>query len=115
MLDQAPRVVFVPNRLDLFTAPFLAQDLDIKIQTDALVILDFSQTQSIDPAVTDVLAEAFIKAKQRRGRLFLKGVNPQVKFVLEIAGILKHFRSKSTSVKSKPKSHLAPYQMKIDR
>jgi anti-anti-sigma factor len=89
-------VVFAPSRLDFLTAPFLAQDLEAKIQEGASIVLDFTKTQSIDPAVTDVLIDGFIKSKQRQARLSLKGVKPQVKLVLEMAGILQHFRPTST-------------------
>ncbi|HEY9620300.1 MAG TPA: STAS domain-containing protein [Crinalium sp.] len=86
--------VYAPKRLDSLTAPFLERDLEDKIQAGRLVVLDLTQTNFIDPSSADVLMKGLIKSKQRRARLSLKGVNPQVKLVLELAGILQHFRRK---------------------
>lgn len=88
-------VVYAPQRLDLCTAPFLAQDLEAKIREDVAVVLDFTKTQFVDPASTNVLVDGFIKSRQRHARLSFRGVKPQVKVVLEMSGILKHFRRKA--------------------
>lgn len=101
LTDQPRTIVFAPNRLDFFTAPFLAKDLDAKLREGAVVVLDFSKTQSIEPSVTDVLINSFVKSRQRQARLSFKGVKPQVKVVLEMAGILKHFRPKSAELGQK--------------
>jgi anti-anti-sigma factor len=86
--------VYAPKRIDGFTAPFLEKDLDGKIRTGTMVILDLTQTNFIDPPSADVLMQGLIKSKQRRARFSLRGVNPQVKLVLEMAGVLQHFRRK---------------------
>jgi anti-anti-sigma factor len=86
--------VYAPKRLDGFTSPFLERDLDEKIQPGAMVVLDLTQTNFIDPPSANVLMQGLIKSKQRRARLSLRGVNSQVKLVLELAGVLQHFRRK---------------------
>ncbi|NJN57550.1 MAG: STAS domain-containing protein [Leptolyngbyaceae cyanobacterium SL_5_9] len=86
--------VRVPKRVDVWTAPSLAKDLEEKIQEGIAIVLDLTQTQFIEPASANVLLEGLIKSRARNARMTLRGVNPQVKVVLEMAGVLKHFRRK---------------------
>ncbi|MBD2462938.1 STAS domain-containing protein [Oscillatoria sp. FACHB-1407] len=86
--------VYAPRRIDCCTAPFLAKDLDEKLQAGVSLILDLGQTRFIDPPSADVLIQGILKAKQRRARLSLQRVAPQVKVVLEMAGVLQFFRRK---------------------
>jgi anti-anti-sigma factor len=86
--------VRVPKRVDAWTAPFLAKDLEEKIQEGISIVLDLTQTQFIEPGSANVLLEGLIKSRARRARMTLRGVSPQVKVVLEMAGVLKHFRRK---------------------
>jgi len=84
--------VYAPKRLDLSTAPYLEKDLDEKIKQGGCLILDLTKTQFIDPASANVVMEGLIKSRLRNARLTLRGVNPKVKVVLEMAGVLRHFR-----------------------
>jgi anti-anti-sigma factor len=86
--------VRVPKRVDVWTAPSLAKDLEEKIQEGIAIVLDLTQTQFIEPASANVLLEGLVKSRARHARMTLRGVNPQVKVVLEMAGVLKHFRRK---------------------
>jgi anti-anti-sigma factor len=89
--------VRVPKRVDVWTAPSLAKDLEEKIQEGIAIVLDLTQTQFIEPASANVLLEGLIKSRARHARMTLRGVNPQVKVVLEMAGVLKHFRRKHSA------------------
>jgi anti-anti-sigma factor len=86
--------VYAPKRIDCCTAPFLAQDLDEKLQPGVSLVIDLGQTQFIDPPSVDILMQGILKARQRRARLSLQKVTPQVKVVLEMAGVLQFFRRK---------------------
>jgi anti-anti-sigma factor len=86
--------VYAPKRIDLCTAPFLEKDLDAKIQEGVSLVLDLTQTQFLDPKNADILMQGLIKSKERHARLMLRGVQPQVKVVLEMAGVMRHFRRK---------------------
>ena len=86
--------VRVPKRVDEWTAPFLAKDLEEKIQEGIAIVLDLTQTQFIEPSSANVLLEGLIKSRARHARMTLRGVQPQVKVVLELAGVLKYFHRK---------------------
>ena len=90
----APVIIRAPKRIDCCTATFLAQDLEAKIQEGESVKLDLSATQFLDPEGTKVVLEGLMKSRQRGAKFALQGVKPQVKVILEIAGILQHFKQK---------------------
>lgn len=90
----APVIIRAPKRIDCCTATFLAQDLETKIQAGGSVRLDLSATQFLDPEGTKVVLEGLMKSRQRGAKFALQGVKPQVKVILEIAGILQHFKQK---------------------
>jgi anti-anti-sigma factor len=89
-----PVIIRAPKRIDCCTAVFLAQDLEVKIQSGIKVVLDLGATQFLDPEGTKVILEGLMKSRQRSAKFSLQGVNPQVKVILEIAGILQHFKRK---------------------
>ncbi|MBW4488369.1 MAG: STAS domain-containing protein [Trichocoleus desertorum ATA4-8-CV12] len=89
-----PVIVRAPKRIDCCTATFLAQDLEAKIQAGGGVVLDLSATQFVDPDGTKVILEGLMKSRQRGAKFALQGVKPQVKVILEISGILQHFKQK---------------------
>ena len=91
-LAAAVVIVKIPKRVDYAIAPHLVEDLDKKICDGNSVVLDFSQTRSIIPAMTDIFLTAVITAKQRNARLSLQGVKPNLKVMLELGGVLDHFR-----------------------
>jgi len=84
--------IFAPKRLDALTSPHLAQDLEFKIQDGRTIVIDLSKTQSIDPQSAEVVLQGLLLAKRRSARFSLRGVNSQVRMVLEMAGVLQHFR-----------------------
>ncbi|MBD1864327.1 MULTISPECIES: STAS domain-containing protein [Trichocoleus] len=89
-----PVIVRAPKRIDCCTAAFLAQDLETKIQAGEGIVLDLSATQFLDPEGTKVILEGLMKSRQQGTKFALKGVKPQVKVILELSGILQHFKQK---------------------
>lgn len=82
----------IPKRVDVLTAPHLSKDVQERIPVHGSVVLDLSQTQIVEPNYANVFLEALMIAKQRETRFSLRGVQPQVKVVLESAGVLRFFR-----------------------
>ncbi|MDJ0707437.1 MAG: STAS domain-containing protein [Leptolyngbyaceae cyanobacterium MO_188.B28] len=86
----------VPKRVDVYTAHFLMEDLDKKIQKGSTIILDMTQTQHVDLDSVHVFTLGLNKSRERKARLTLRGVQPQIRTVLKLSGILGQFRRKST-------------------
>ncbi len=91
-LTAAVVTVKIPKRVDYAIAPHLVADLDRKICQGSSVVLDFSQTRSIDRELTNIFVKAAIAAKQCNARLSLQGVKPDVAVILELGGVLDYFR-----------------------
>ncbi|MBW4519807.1 MAG: STAS domain-containing protein [Scytolyngbya sp. HA4215-MV1] len=91
---QEKLVIRVPHRIDAFTAPHLSKDFELKIEQGRQIILDFSLTRTIDPNAADVVLQGLMLAKQRNAQFSLKNVQPQVRVILEMAGVLRFFRKK---------------------
>jgi anti-anti-sigma factor len=85
-------IVRAPKRLDMLTAPHLANDLANKIREGCRIILDLGHTQYLDTSSAEVILQGLAVAKQRKARLGLRNVNAQVSTVLELAGVLQYFR-----------------------
>jgi anti-anti-sigma factor len=85
-------IVRAPKRLDQTTSPYMAQDLETKIQPGSSIVLDLSQTQFLAPESAEVILHSLILAKQREAKLSLRGVNQRVEVVLSLAGVLQFFR-----------------------
>jgi anti-anti-sigma regulatory factor len=94
MLDSTYELVIIraPRRIDTFTIPPLTQDFEAKISEGGAIVLDLSHTKSVEPDSADVILQGLMLAKQRQAQFSLRGVSPQVKTVLEMAGILRFFR-----------------------
>lgn len=83
-----------PKRIDVCTASFLAQDLEAKISSAKAIVLDLTETQFIDPEGSNVILKGLLQAKQQQVKFALRGVQPQLKVILELSGVLKFFREK---------------------
>ncbi|MBD2100643.1 STAS domain-containing protein [Leptolyngbya sp. FACHB-261] len=91
-LTQSTVVLRVPGRLDVITAKFLGRDLKANVQKGTYVKIDLSQTTFIDSTGINTILEGLIQAKKRQAKIALKGLTPQVRVALELAGVLAHFR-----------------------
>lgn len=98
MLNSSHLVVTIraPKRLDHLTAPHLARDLEAKIYQGRTIVLDFSQTHSIEAESAEIVLHGWKLAKERDARFLLRGIQEPVKLVLELSGVLQFFRKKPT-------------------
>ena len=85
----------VPKRVDVYTAQFLMADLNKKIQKGTNIVLDMTHTHHVDLDSVNVFTIGLLKSRERKARLTLRGVQPQIRSILKIAGILGQFRRKS--------------------
>jgi anti-anti-sigma regulatory factor len=94
MLDATCELIIIriPQRLDRSTAAHLAQDLDTQIPEGNGIVLDFSQTQVLEPDVAYVVQQGLKLARQHGVQMSLRAVPASVKQSLEAAGVLQHFR-----------------------
>lgn len=94
MLDSTYELVVIraPRRIDAFTVPPLTQDFETKIREGGAIVLDLSSTKFLEADSADVILQGLMLAKQRQAQFSLRGVAPQVKVVLEMAGVLRFFR-----------------------
>ena len=94
MLDATCELIIIriPQRLDRATAPHLAQDLDAQIPEGNGIVLDFSQTQVLEPDAAYVVKQGLKLAKQYGVQMSLRAVQSSVRQALEAAGVLQHFR-----------------------
>ena len=92
-----PVTIRVPKRVDVYTAHFLMADLNKKIQKGATIVLDMIHTQHVDLDSVHVFSLGLIKSRERKARLTLRGVQPQIRTILKTSGILGQFRRKPTA------------------
>ena len=91
-----PVTIRVPKRVDVYTAQFLMADLNKKIQKGATIVLDMTHTHHVELDSVNVFTIGLLKSRERKARLTLRGVQPQIRSILKIAGILGQFRRKSS-------------------
>lgn len=85
-------VIRLPSRVDAMISPFFQQDLKQKIRPGVTLIIDMAKTKFIDPATASVFWEGIIQSNQEGAKIVAKGMNEQVKLVLERSGLLEHLR-----------------------
>ena len=81
--------LYIPRRLDTFSAPFLYEDLENILRGETYLILDFSRTRYIDSVGISVLREGFIKCRNQSARLILRSVKPHIKALLQTANLFE--------------------------
>ena len=86
----------VPKRVDTYTAHFMMEDLNQRIQKGAAIVLDMTHTQHVEIDSVHVFALSLLKSRECKAKLSLRGVQPQITRVLKNAGILELFRRKTT-------------------
>ncbi|MEM7794218.1 MAG: STAS domain-containing protein [Cyanobacteria bacterium P01_C01_bin.118] len=82
----------LPNRVDSFIAPFFEKDLKQKIKPGVVLIIDMAKTTFFEPAAASVLWEAVLEANRSGAKIVAKGINEQVKVVLDRSGLLPHLQ-----------------------
>ncbi|MDJ0707384.1 MAG: STAS domain-containing protein [Leptolyngbyaceae cyanobacterium MO_188.B28] len=85
----------VPKRVDVYTAQFLMADLNKKIQKGKTIVLDMTNTHHVEMDSVNVFTIGLLKSRERKAKLALRGVQPQISAVLRLAGVLGQFRRKT--------------------
>ena len=85
----------VPKRVDVYTAQFLMADLNKKIQRGKTIVLDMTHTNHVAMDSINVFTIGLLKSRERKAKLTLRGVQPQIRTILRLAGIMGQFRRKS--------------------
>ncbi len=85
-------VIRLPSRVDAMISPFFQQDLKQKIRPGVTLIIDMAKTKFIDPTAASVFWEGVIQSNREGAKIVAKGMNEQVKLVLERSGLLEHLR-----------------------
>ncbi len=85
-------VIRLPSRVDSFITPFFEKDLKQKIQPGVVLIIDMAKTKFLEPEAASVLWEGVLQSNRAGGKIVAKGLNEQVKLVLERSGLLPHLQ-----------------------
>ena len=85
-------IIRLPSRLDSFISPFFEQDLKQKLQPGVTLTIDMAKTRFIEPATASVFWEGVLQSHREGAKIVAKGMNEQVKLVLERSGLLPHLQ-----------------------
>jgi anti-anti-sigma regulatory factor len=85
-------IIRLPSRLDSMISPFFAQDLKQKIRPGVTLIIDMAKTKFIEPATASIFWEGVLQSNREGAKIVAKGMNEQVKLVLERSGLLPHLQ-----------------------
>ncbi|NEP20126.1 MAG: STAS domain-containing protein [Leptolyngbya sp. SIO4C1] len=92
----APTIIRLPSRVDLVIAPFFAADLKRKTKPGAVIVLDMSQTQFVDPSMMNIFLSGVIRCHTEGAQLVARNMSLQVRQVFQRAGLLKHLQEHGT-------------------
>ena len=94
-VEGAHRVI-AKGDIDIETAPLLAQQFDRLIDAGAiLVVLDAGEVTFVDSSGIRVIVDAGNRLRERGGRLLIEHVSAAMERILEVAGLIDHYRSGS--------------------
>ncbi|MEA5463232.1 STAS domain-containing protein [Leptothoe sp. PORK10 BA2] len=85
-------IIRLPSRLDSVISPFFQQDLKQKLQPGVTLIIDMAKTKFIEPSTAAIFWEGVLQSQQAGAKIVAKGMNEQVKLVLERSGLLPHLQ-----------------------
>jgi anti-anti-sigma factor len=92
-LEGAHRVV-ARGDIDFDSAPLLAEQFDRLIDGGAiLVVLDAGDVTFVDSSGIRVIVDAGNRLRERGGRLLIEHVSAAMERILEVAGLIDHYRS----------------------
>jgi anti-sigma B factor antagonist len=92
-VEGAHRVI-ARGDIDVATAPLLAQELDRLIESGAvLVLLDAGDVSFVDSSGIRVIVDAGNRLRERGGRLLIEHVSAAMERILEVAGLIDHYRT----------------------
>jgi anti-sigma B factor antagonist len=91
----AHRVV-AKGDIDFESAPLLSQEFDRLIDAGAvLVVLDAGDVTFVDSSGIRAIVGAGNRLRERGGRLLIEHVSAAMERILEVAGLIDHYRSET--------------------
>lgn len=85
-------VIRLPSRVDSVISPFFERDLKQKLQPGVTLVIDMAKTKFIEPAAASVFWEGVLQGHREGAKIVAKGMNEQVKLVMERSGLLPHLQ-----------------------
>ncbi|MEL6231737.1 MAG: STAS domain-containing protein [Cyanobacteria bacterium J06627_3] len=85
-------VICLPSRVDSVISPFFEQDLKQKLQPGVTLVIDMARTKFMEPAAASVFWEGVLQCHREGAKIVAKGMNEQVKLVMERSGLLPHLQ-----------------------
>ncbi|MEL6935689.1 MAG: STAS domain-containing protein, partial [Cyanobacteria bacterium J06607_17] len=73
-------------------SPFFEQDLKQKLQPGVTLVIDMARTKFMEPAAASVFWEGVLQCHREGAKIVAKGMNEQVKLVMERSGLLPHLQ-----------------------
>jgi anti-anti-sigma factor len=92
-VEGAHRVI-ARGDIDIATAPLLAEELDRLIEAGAiLVVLDAGDVTFVDSSGIRAIVDAGNRLRDHGGRLLIENVSGAMERILEVAGLIDHYRT----------------------
>ena len=88
----SPTIIRLPRRVDSFVSPYFEHDLKQKLQPGVTLVIDMAKTTFIEPAAASVFWKGLIQSRREGAKIVVKGMNEQVKLVLDRSGLLPHLQ-----------------------
>lgn len=104
-IDKQTLIVKIQGELDHHTAEEIRNQIDYELDNNRVknILFDFSGLSFMDSSGIGVLMGRYKKASQRNGQVGLYHINPQVRRIFEISGllrILKEYKSKEQALEN---------------
>lgn len=104
-IDKQTLFVKIQGELDHHTAEEIRNQIDFELDNNRVknILFDFSGLSFMDSSGIGVLMGRYKKVSQRNGQAGIYHINPQVRRIFEISGllrILKEFKSKEQAIEN---------------
>jgi stage II sporulation protein AA (anti-sigma F factor antagonist) len=104
-IDKQTLFVKIQGELDHHTAEEIRNQIDFELDNNRVknILFDFSGLSFMDSSGIGVLMGRYKKVTQRNGQAGIYHINPQVRRIFEISGllrILKEFKSKEQALEN---------------
>nr|WP_200810728.1 anti-sigma F factor antagonist [Garciella nitratireducens] len=93
-IDKETLIVQIRGELDHHTAEEIRDKIDYELENGKIknILFDFSKLSFMDSSGIGVLMGRYKKISQRNGQAGVFNVNPQIRRVFEISGLLRIFK-----------------------
>lgn len=104
-VDNQTLIVKIQGELDHHTAEEIRYEMDTELDNNRIknILFDFSELKFMDSSGIGVLMGRYKRISQRNGRAGVYNINPQVRRIFEISGLLrifKEFKSKEEALEN---------------